>query len=275
MSLFAKAADFENSSFNSALCTVVEVRGSTPRKVGAKMIVVDDHEPMGLIVGTIGGGAIEHLIRGLALESIRLQKPRLVSTSLRNELGMCCGGEMTIFIEPIVKKSQFICFGAGHISQALCPLAAHLGYEVSVVDERSDLLANVAFATAKNRFTDPSHFSFKDMPFSFDTYVVIATHDHELDQKIVEGVLSQTFKYGALVGSSRKALMTKKRLLAKGFLIDAITRIICPAGLNIYASTPTEIAVSIAAQMTMVKNESSEDRRADRRSGREQAHGFI
>lgn len=273
MSLFAKAADLENAIQDGALCTVVAISGSTPRKPGAKMIVIDNQEPTGFIIGTIGGGAIEHLIRSEAVRAIRECQAKFIETSLKNELGMCCGGVMKIFIEPIVKKPQLICFGAGHIAQALCPLAAQLGYNVTVVDGRSDLLAGNAFMMATHRLTDTSNFSLFDMPFSNNTYVVIATHDHDLDQKIVEGVLSQPFKYGALVGSQRKALMTKKRLLAKGFSNDAIKRIVCPAGLNIHASTPEEIAVSVAAQMTLVKNEATKNHRDDCSRGQQHACG--
>jgi xanthine dehydrogenase accessory factor len=260
MSLFAHAADLENSSLNAALCTVVEVNGSTPRKAGAKMIVIDTLEPSGEIVGTIGGGAIEHLIRNEAIKSIRSSKSQLVKTSLKNELGMCCGGIMTVFIEPIIKSPILICFGAGHISQALCPLAVRLGYRVTVVDSRKELLMKDAFIATVHHVIEFSHFSLLDMPFSNNTYVVITTHDHDLDQKIVEGILRHTFKYGALVGSLRKALMTKKRLLSKGFNQEDVKRIICPAGLNINAST-------------LVKNEAQKDRSNDSRSGQQYTHG--
>ena len=140
MNLFSCAAELAQRFEKAALCTVVEVRGSTPRKPGAKMIVIDNLQPFGKTIGSIGGGAIEHLIRMEALKAIIAKEPKLVETSLRNDLAMCCGGVMKIFIEPIAKKPILICFGAGHINQALCPIATHLGYEVTVVDERKDLL---------------------------------------------------------------------------------------------------------------------------------------
>lgn len=266
MNILSMIGDLENSAQRAALCIVVHVSGSTPRKPGAKMIVIDNHEPQGNIVGSIGGGAIEHHIREQAIEVINANKPRLVQTSLRNELGMCCGGEMTVFIEPIARKAKLFCFGAGHIAQALCPLAAKVGFLVSVTDERKDLLNAPAFSTAQ-RFDDMSRYVKRELIFCDDTYVVIATHDHDLDQQTVENVLDAPFKYAALVGSQRKALMTKKRLLAKGFAIDQINRIVCPAGLNIFAQTPEEIAVSIIAQMILVRNDSSTDRPSARRGG--------
>jgi xanthine dehydrogenase accessory factor len=259
MSVFAKLAELEDMGPKAALCTVIDVKGSTPRKPGAKMIVLDTGEPFGKIFGTIGGGAIEHQIRNHALNSIRLAKSSLITTSLRNELGMCCGGEMTIFIEPVLKKPNFICFGAGHIAQALCPLLGILGFQLWVVDERADLLLHQAFASATKKQRNTSTFSLTDLPFGDNAFVVIATHDHDLDQQIVEGILHQPFKYAALVGSQRKALMTRKRLIAKDFNLKIIDRLICPAGLMIHGQTPEEIALSIAAQIIAVKNGSSSE----------------
>ncbi len=266
MTIIAAIADLERKRSSFALCTVVGFHGSTPRKPGAKMIVIDNNEPCGSIIGTIGGGAIEHHIRQKAISAIREQASRLVTTSLRNELGMCCGGEMSVFIDTIKTNPPFICFGAGHIAQELCPLMTNLGFMSHVVDKREELLNLPTFEKASARHNDTSIFSLNDLPFFIDSFVVVTTHDHELDQQIIEGVLTKPFRYLALVGSERKALMTKKRLRAKGFSAHQIDRIQCPAGLAIRASTPAEIALSIAAQMIQVKND-DEIRGPDSRSG--------
>ncbi len=267
MSFFAHIAEIEKRGLKAAVCTVVEARGSTPRKLCAKMIVIDNNEPQGTVMGSIGGGAIEHHIRKHAVLAIRNKRASLITTSLRNELGMCCGGEMSVFIEPLVKKPTLICFGAGHIGQALCPLAVDLGFSVNVVDERAELLQHHAFLSTHAQFKDASVFSLDDMPFCDDTYVVVVTHDHDLDQQIIEAVITRSYKYLALVGSKRKALMTHKRLRAKGFSDELIDRINCPAGIAINAITPEEIALSIAAQLTMIKNASHEIRSDDSSSG--------
>lgn len=250
MSIFAKAAFFENSLDDAAFCLVVSVKGSTPRKVGAKMIVIDRGDDLGEIKGSIGGGAIEHLIREKAILAIRRHKSELLTTSLRNDLGMCCGGEMTVFIEPIAKCPKFFCFGAGHIAKALCPMMKSLGFKVFVIDERPKMLEGKFFSKC-HKITDCSGFAIKDLPLK-NAFVVIATHDHTLDQSIAENILAHEFSYAALVGSKRKALMTKKRLLAKG--LKDFQRIICPAGLDISAISPEEIALSIAAQIIQHKN---------------------
>lgn len=272
MNLFDAIRHLESSQEPSALCTVVAISGSTPRKIGAKMIVKKDGGDRGVIVGTIGGGAIEHHIRKVALEAIMEQRARLVTTSLRNDLGMCCGGEMTVFIDPLPKDLSLVCFGAGHIAQSLCPLAYSLGFKVSVIDARAELLNLSVFADASFRGLDHSVFGIQALKLSSETYVVVLTHDHQLDQQIVENVLKYPVKYLGLVGSQRKALMTAKRLKAKNFSSATINRLICPAGLDIKAQTPTEIALSIMAQITRIKNENAPYGGLDRCGGAQHAH---
>jgi xanthine dehydrogenase accessory factor len=207
------------------------------------------------IINTIGGGAIEHYITTQALEAIKLSEPRLITTSLRNELAMCCGGSMTVFIEPIRASPALICFGAGHIARALCQVVYNLEFDIHVLDSRADLINSPAFKNCQTRSTDMSGFSFGSLSWGPNAFVVVTTHDHQLDQHIIESVLKYEFKYLALVGSLRKALMTQKRLEAKGFSKELSNRVFCPAGININAQSPEEIALSIAAQIIQVKYE--------------------
>lgn len=271
MSIFAKLVNLENFDKDYALCTVVSVQGSTPRKAGAKMIIIDNGLPEGHIVGTIGGGAIEHAVRRQAVMLLHEKKTKLINISLRNDLGMCCGGEMSIFIEPIIKQPPFFCFGAGHIAQALCPLAVNLGYRVVVVDERRALLEQEVFSACERKEHNSS-FDLAQLTFK-DSFIVIATHDHGLDQHIAEHIIDKPFLYAALIGSQRKALMTQKRLRAKGFSEVVSGRLRCPAGLAIHADTPQEIAVSIMAEMTLVKHAPHHPMRHDSSSRKKQSHG--
>jgi xanthine dehydrogenase accessory factor len=274
VNLFDVIRQLETRPEPSALCTVVAISGSTPRKVGAKMIVISDGSDRGSIRGSIGGGAIEHHIRQCALKALAEAQPRLVTTSLRNDLAMCCGGEMTVFIEPLPKALKLICFGAGHIAQSLCPLADALGFRVSVIDSRRELLELSVFASAVFRSHDHSVFGIQSLNLSSHTYVVVLTHDHQLDQQIIEHAINYPVKYLGLVGSRRKALMTAKRLQAKGYSQELIRRFICPAGLAINAQTPAEIAVSIMAQITGIKNDSSTSDGLDCSGRSQQAHGL-
>jgi xanthine dehydrogenase accessory factor len=237
----------------AAVCTVVDTSGSTPRKAGATMVVVNDGSDAGRIEGTIGGGAVEHRVRARALQVIASGRAELVEVNLTKELGMCCGGTMRVFIESIRTRPRCVLFGAGHVSLALCRAAGFSGFDVTVVDARPELLTSERFPDAVTLIDD-------DVPSAADaaalidvaTFVVIATHDHALDQQIVERILPLPSAYVALVGSARKAKMTRDRCAQKGIAVGDITRLACPAGLNIRAETPEEIALSIAAQMVSV-----------------------
>ena len=237
-----------------ALCTVVQTKGSTPQKVGAKMAVVHDGTSSGGIVGTIGGGAIEHQIRDKALEVLASGQSQLVETALSAELGMCCGGQMTVFIEPLEAKPNLIIFGAGHIGQALARQGVALDFQVFVADPRESLLRPDHFQKEVTLIADYTAYDLNRLPFSEKTYVVVVTHDHQIDQKLVELVLRKPFRYAALVGSLRKARLTVQRCLNKEFQPEEITKLLCPAGLDIGAQSPEEIAVSIMGQITQCRN---------------------
>jgi xanthine dehydrogenase accessory factor len=246
----------------AAVCTVVATKGSTPRKAGASMLVIDDGSPLGAIRGTIGGGAIEHEIRRRAIEVMASTRPTLVEIPLTTVLGMCCGGTMTLFIESLRMRPPCILFGAGHVGEAVARAAALAGFDVSVVDPRDELCTEVRFPEA-SRFNSYDHDDdLHALPFSADAFVVIATHDHQTDQRLAERVLSRPARYVGLVGSQRKAAMTRERCRNKGMTDDVIARLRCPAGLDIGAETPEEIALSIVAQMVHVRRrEESADRR--------------
>ncbi len=237
----------------AALCTVVSTRGSTPRKAGASMVVVDDGSELGTIHGTVGGGAVEHDIRRRALSVIATTRAELVEIPLTTVLGMCCGGTMSVFIESLRMRPPLIIFGAGHTAQALASVAVTSGFDVCVVDPRDELRTVERFGAATLFDSYEHDDDFAALPFSSDAFVVVATHDHATDQRLAERVLAQQFCYAALVGSQRKALLTRERCRNKGLADDVIERLRCPAGLDIGAETPEEIAVSIVAEMVQLR----------------------
>lgn len=239
----------------AALCTVVATKGSTPRKAGAAMVVVDDGSEAGAIDGTVGGGAVEHTIRQAALEVIATLRPQFLELPLTTMLGMCCGGTMSVFIESLRMRPPCILFGAGHVARSLAATAHTVGFDVHVVDPRDDLCETGRFpdATLHNSYDHDDDFD--ALPFSSDAFVVVVTHDHQTDQRLAERVLARPFRYAALVGSQRKAVMTRERCRTKGLADDVIDRLRCPAGLDIGAETPEEIALSIVGEMVQVRRQ--------------------
>ena len=250
----------------AAVCTVVSTEGSTPRKAGASMVVLADGTELGAIEGTVGGGAVEHEVRRVALEVIATLRPRLLEVALTAQLGMCCGGKMSVFIEALRTRPPLLLFGAGHLAQALCKAAAAAGFDVQVADPREELLTHQRFPDAQALVDDYQADDLAKLPFGPDAFVVVATHDHRLDQEIVERLIHRPARYLALVGSQRKALLTRERCRNKGIDAALVERLRCPAGLDIGAETPEEIAVSIVAEMVHVRRAAEAHERRPRAS---------
>jgi xanthine dehydrogenase accessory factor len=213
------------------------------------MVVFDDGTALGKIEGTIGGGAVEHEVRKRAITAIAALKPEQFKVALTHELGMCCGGQMTIFVEPLRERPPCIIFGAGHIALALGQLASQSGFSLHICDPRQELLTQERLSFAWTLLAGYQSSDLDKMPFGPDAFVVIVTHCHQTDQALTEEILPRTYRYLALVGSARKAALTRQRCLNKGHSAELIERLHCPAGINIGAETPEEIAVSILAQM--------------------------
>jgi xanthine dehydrogenase accessory factor len=234
---------------SAALCTVVETQGSTPRKAGAAMLVIADGTHIGTIEGTVGGGTIEHQVREAAVQVIETGIPVCKKFALTTDLGMCCGGQMTIFIENLRERPPLIIFGAGHVGEAVCRIGAQAGFDVSVADPRKDRLRTDIFPDAIHLHDRYEKEDFSDMGIGPDSFVLVVTHDHPTDQRLVEDLVGGPFRYLAMIGSKRKAAMTVERCRNKGISEAQIERLRSPAGLDIGAETPEEIAVSIVAEM--------------------------
>lgn len=206
------------------------------------MLVLQD----GSIEGTIGGGRIEQTAIEEALAALDDGRPRFVEHNLTQELGMCCGGSIALFVEPLVGAPPLILFGAGHVGTALTRMAAQAGFQVHVADEREELLRPSRLPEARALYPDlldPA------LPFSEAAFVMVTTHDHALDQRLVEKALTKPFRWLGLIGSRRKAHLTRERLRAKGFTEEQIGRVRSPVGMSIGAETPEEIAVSILSEI--------------------------
>lgn len=245
-SVLARAAELEASGLPVALVTVVRATGSTPRAPGARMIVYAD----GRIEGTIGGGKVELEAIAAAQEAIATEEPRFVEVQLTQQLGMCCGGQVAMFIEPLVRPPTLLIFGAGHVGAALCRSAAAAGFRVHVADERGELLTRERLPAATalhDDLEDPA------LPYGERAFVMVTTHDHALDQRIVERSLARPSAWLGLIGSRRKAELTRQRLERKDFTAEQIAHLRCPVGLAIGAETPEEIAVSILGELIAVR----------------------
>ena len=233
-----------------AMATVLARHGSAPATPGQKLFCATD----GTCVGTVGGGAIEREVLGAlasAVESLRAGKDAesLFATKtfhLGQELGMCCGGGVDVIIEAIAALVPCLVVGGGHVATATAPLLSRVGFAVTVVDERDAWGAEGRIPGVKCVVGDYDDVG-KDFPKS--AAVLVMTHDHALDQKVIEWALKRGFAYVGGVGSRAKAKRTDARLEAKGFSKEDRARVRMPIGVHVGARLPDEIAVAIAAEM--------------------------
>lgn len=249
--LFARLVALRESGQACVLCTVVRTAGSTPRKSAARMIVTASE-----IVGTIGGGRVEKQVCDAA-RALLAKGEGAAATMLRyhltRELGMCCGGEMEVFVEPMIPPKNLIVCGGGHVGRALVPLARPLGFVPILVEDLEELGNTERFPEAARIIDSFDVRDWKDVPLDERSYAVIVTRDHQQDQALLEQLLNYDLAYLGLIGSKRKVLMFRQRLLNKGFAEARLDRVHAPIGIDIGAETPEEIAVAIAAELVAVR----------------------
>jgi xanthine dehydrogenase accessory factor len=213
------------------------------------MVVLGD----GSLRGTVGGGAIEQQIIDAARALLEApEQTRVIETHLTHELGMCCGGRMKVFLEKHGAPARLTVFGAGHVAHELAALAHHVGFRVTIVDARPEWATPERFPGCEVRLTDPADHA-RALTGSEHDYFCVTTHDHPLDQAVVEALLAKPAAYLGVIGSRRKAERFRMRLKAAGAEDVALDRIRSPMGLPIGALTPAEIAVSIVAELVQLR----------------------
>jgi len=226
------------------LATVVETRGFTPRKPAAHMLIAAGGETS----GTVGGGAIEHEVMEHAATLLARGGHAVLKRHLTQELGMCCGGEMTLFLEVLSPAPRFYLFGAGYIAKPLAAIAAGCGFAVTVVDPRPEWASIERFPTSTVLVQETEDFA-RMLETTSDDYAAIVTHDHAIDQRLVQVLLRKPLRFLGMIGSVPKQRKFALRLRARGFSDEEIARLHTPLGLEIGAATPEEIAVSAMAQI--------------------------
>lgn len=250
--IFQLVAQIQTNGQSAALATVVRTQGSTPRRSGSKMIVYAD----GQIVGTVGGGEMESRVINEAQDAINSGKPRLLEYTFadpkKGDPGIC-GGTMEVYVESIQPKPQIIIVGIGHVGQAVAHLAKWLGYYVIVSDDRPEFVTPELTPDADEHLPVSVEELFDKVTLHSQTYVVLTTRKIGLDIKSIPHLLESDAAYIGVIGSKRRWETTKKRLKEAGISAKDLKRIASPIGLELNAETPEEIAVSILAEITMLR----------------------
>ena len=248
--VYAKILELLKENRKVALCTIVSAQGSAPLPVGSKMIVLEGGE----IFGTIGGGELEHGIIGDALEVIAESKAALSHHDLKKHHQMCCGGQVDIFIEPVMKNKKLFVFGAGHVGKAVVKHAVDLDMDIFVFDDRKEIFKDWDTESFNTRIAAYKEI-LPDLLFDGATFIVIATYDHDTDREILAYCLKKPHVYLGMIGSKNKVATTRRNFLQSGnFSEDELNAVDMPIGININAITADEIAISIVARMIKEKN---------------------
>lgn len=234
------------------LATIVRTTGSSPRRVGAKMLVLPD----GSISGTIGGGNFEKMVIDACLSLFEGKENHLLekysfSRTGPEATGMCCGGAAEVFMELHGRPLRLIIFGGGHIGGELAKIASGLDFKITIIDDRQDIL---------DQYSNPIETVKTDMDYEYNLpsldsncHVVIVTRSHPIDKLILERVVGQDCAYVGMIGSKTKIARMFSTLKEEGIDGSLLERVHAPIGLDIGAEGPSEIAVSIAAELIAVK----------------------
>jgi xanthine dehydrogenase accessory factor len=247
LDVYTKAAELASQGESFAVATVVRVEGSASARRGSKALIDLQGK---LVMGWVGGGCAESAVRSEALLCLESERPRMITVDMSDEqlgVGMPCGGTMDIFIEPVVPRPELLIVGHGRIAETLAVLGDLMGFSITVNDpgaERSN------FPQARRLVTED--FDLTETPVGPRTFVVIATQhkrDHLWLQKALEGQAA----YVALIASRHRARLVLAFLREAGISEEKIATVFAPAGLDLGASTPEEIALSVISQMVALR----------------------
>jgi xanthine dehydrogenase accessory factor len=249
---YASLAEAEHQGRPAALCTLVRARGSVPRHAGAKMLVYAD----GQTLGTVGGGEMESRVVQAAREALADGAPRTVNYQLADpragDPGVC-GGEVEVFIDPVRPLPTLLVIGGGHVGRALVHLGRWLGFRVALSDDRPEFATPEAAPGADQYLPIAAAELARSFRFHPETYIVMPTRGVPLDVEALPALLAQPHAYLGVIGSRRRWATTVKTLLERGVPREQLARVHAPMGLELNAETPEEIAVSVLAEIILLR----------------------
>ena len=199
-----------------ALATIVEVRGSIPSYESAKLLVRED----GSMTGTIGGGCVEAEVWNAAREVIETEKPKHLTFNLGQDAaydnGLICGGQLDVFVEPVLPVPHAFIFGAGHISKSLSKVATLAGFATVVIDNRETFANRERFPEAADVHADEYEEVFPKLAINETSYIIIVTRGHRDDMRVLRLAIATPARYIAMIGSKRKVLNVIRELEKEG-----------------------------------------------------------
>lgn len=236
----------------AALVTLIGVDGSSPGKEGALMGVFADET----ILGTVGGGNLEHQVRLLAMEAIKEGKNKEFDFELVEEatLDMRCGGRVKGYIKVFQRRRKLVIAGGGHLGADLYKLGKFLNMYTVIIDDRYEYANKEKFSNADEILCGDIGELLKDYHLDDGSYVVIVTRGHICDKDALRSVIGKGAAYIGMIGSRKKVTDTYKELIEEGISKELLEKVYSPVGLDISSDEPNEIAFGIMAEILKVKN---------------------
>jgi xanthine dehydrogenase accessory factor len=262
MDVYEELVRLRNLGQKCALATIVEVRGSIPSYESAKLLVRED----GSMAGTIGGGCVEAEVWNAAREVIDTERPKRLAFNLGQDAaydnGLICGGQLEVFVEPVLPVPRACIFGAGHISKSLSKVATLAGFATVVIDDRESFANRERFPEAREIHAGEYEEVFARLAVNENSYIIIVTRGHRDDMRVLKLAVATPARYIAMIGSRRKVLNVIRELEKEGIPRAAFERLHAPMGLDIGAVSPEEIAVSVTAEMIAVRRRAASNWRS-------------
>jgi len=254
--IYQALAEIERSNGSAVLCTITKSEGSTPRHQGSKMLVYPD----GRFVGTVGGGELENRVKNEAKLALNDGLSRLLHYNMSDpsngDPGVC-GGQVEVFVEPIIPPITLLIIGGGHVGKAVTHLAKWLGFHVALSDDRPEFCNKEYLPDADSFYICPMMELPQHLNIDRYTYIVLTTRGSSVDVDGLPTLLDAQAGFIGVIGSKRRWATTVRELISHGVLPEKIAQIHSPIGLELRAETPNEIAVSILAEILMIREKAS------------------
>jgi len=251
--IYQALAELEKNNGPAAICTVIKSEGSTPRHVGSKMLVYPD----GKFIGTVGGGELESRVIHAALDTLKSGEAKNLSYTMadpsRGDPGVC-GGTVEVFVELILPPATIVVIGGGHVGKAVVHLAKWLGFRVAVSDDREEFCNPESVPGADAYYPVAMAELANQLKVTRQTFLVVTSRGSGVDAAGLPPLLESDAAYIGVIGSKRRWLATVKALKEKGVSEELIARVHSPMGIELNAETPEEIAVSIMAEILMLRD---------------------
>ncbi|MFN0093669.1 MAG: XdhC family protein [Dehalococcoidia bacterium] len=250
------------------LASILEA-GPRPVEPGARLLI----ERGGGRMGSLGDAALDGLVAGYAADAFRRHTAETVyvvgareavAEDVESATGHPAGawalstrtvaGATAIYLEVVEHKPVFLVVGAGHVGRSLAKIADFLDFHVAVLDDREEFADAERVPEADEVICDDFEAALDRYPIDANTHIVMVTRGHKQDEMSLRRVLGRGAAYIGMIGSKRRTGAVLEHLLSEGYPAGEIAAVRTPIGLDIGAETPEEIAISIMAEVVMLRN---------------------